>query len=325
MVEHNNNPHNLRANTMKPTLLILLFPIFLAGCGTFSTLPKNYHPSQPIAAQEFSHQAIDGILRTHVNDGHVNYPGIAADPRLEVYIQEVNRLDPTTLPSKKDRLAFWINVYNAFAIKGILNGYSPSTKFGQYGYFVGQAYMVGGADVNLWSIERDILIPRFKEPRIHFAIVCASQSCPKLRSWAFTADQLDQQLNDSARGFINDPLRNIFDPEKKMVYLSMIFKWFEEDFVGHSGSVLNYISQFVKDPELARELKKGTYSIEYLEYDWNLNGTQPRRQTSLDTKKTLLTALAKKGRAIPSSPSFEKEGYEGMYPSIPLSFTDQKQ
>lgn len=304
MGEHHDNPHNPRDKTMKPTLLILLFPIFLAGCGTFSTLPKNYHPSQPIAAQEFSHQAIDGVLRTHVNDGHVNYPGIAADPRLDTYIQEVNRLDPTTLATKKDRLAFWINVYNAFAIKGILNGYSPSTKFGQYGYFVGQAYMVGGADVNLWSIERDILIPRFTEPRIHFAIVCASQSCPKLRSWAFTPYQLDQQLNDSARRFINDPTRNFFDRDRKIAYLSKIFTWFEEDFMGHSGSVSKYISQFVNNPALARELQNETYTIKYLEYDWNLNGTPPPLQSSVDNVEPPITNLAKENSQVPSFPHF---------------------
>ena len=309
---------------MKPTILILIFPIFLAGCGTFSTLPKAYHPSQPISAQEFSHQAIDGVLRTHVNDGHVNYPGIATDPRLETYIQEVNRLDPTTLNSKKDRLAFWINVYNAFAIKGILNGYSPKTKFGQYTYFIGQEYMVGGAEVNLWSVERDILIPRFKEPRIHFAIVCASQSCPKLRSWAYTANQLDQQLNDSARRFINDPTRNVFNREEKIAYLSMIFNWFEEDFVGHSGSVLNYVQQYVNDLDLARELREGTYSIKFLEYDWNLNGTPPRRQASIDDVGTPHTYLAREGRAIPSSPSFEKGGLEGISPLLTTSFESPK-
>ena len=142
--------------------------------------------------------------------------------------------------------------------------------------------MVGEENVNLWSIERDILIPRFREPRIHFAIVCASQSCPKLRSFAFVPDQLEQQLNDSARRFINDPTRNRFDRENKVAYLSMIFDWFAEDFEGHSGSVLKYIAQFVNDPTLAHELQNETYTIDHLEYNWNLNGTPPSQQASVN-------------------------------------------
>ncbi len=264
------------------TILPLFF--LLTGCGTFSTLPDSYHPTNAIEPTQFSHKSFGGLMEHHVQDGVVDYPAFQQDFRLDTYLHQVNRLNPTTLPTRNDRLAFWINTYNAFAIKGILNGYSPSTKLGQYTYFVGEEYMVGQEKINLWSIERDILIPRFKEPRIHFAIVCASRSCPKLRSFAFVPDQLDQQLNDSARKFINDPTRNRFDREKKIAYLSMIFDWFSEDFDGHSGSVLNYISQFVDDPALARELREETYSIDHLEYDWNLNGIPPSQQASIQNK-----------------------------------------
>jgi hypothetical protein len=135
--------------------------------------------------------------------------------------------------------------------------------------------MVGGAKVNLYAVERAILIPKFREPRIHFAIVCASRSCPKLRSWAFTADKLDHQLDDSARLFINDPSRNVFDRRQKVAYLSKIFDWFTEDFVSHSGSLTKYVAQYVDDPQLARELANGSYKVNFLEYDWSLNGIAP--------------------------------------------------
>ena len=257
----------------RPHLTVILMAFLtMVGC---STLPKEYHPSNPIIASEFSHDLFDQTLRAHVEDGFVNYPGYASDPRLTQYIEQLNRLDPTTLASKKDRLAFWINAYNAFAIKGILDGYSPKTWTGKYTYFVSRDYMVGEADVNLWSIERDILIPRFREPRIHFAIVCASRSCPKLRSFAFLPDQLEQQLDDSARLFINDPTRNLFDREQKVAHLSKIFDWFTEDFVSHAGSLTKYVAQYVDDPQLARELANDTYEVKFLEYDWNLNGTPP--------------------------------------------------
>ena len=242
------------------------------GC---STLPSTYQPSDPLPAGEFSHEIFDQTLKEHVDDGYVNYPGYRSDPGFAYYIDQLNRVDPTTLPNEKDRLAFWINAYNAFAIKGILDGYSPKTWTGKYKYFVSRDYMVGGAKVNLYSVERDILIPKFREPRIHFAIVCASRSCPKLRSWAYIPDQLDTQLDDSARLFINDPSRNRFNRDQKVAYLSKIFDWFTEDFVSHSGSLTKYVAQFVNDPELADALKSDTYEVEFMEYDWNLNGRPP--------------------------------------------------
>ena len=134
-------------------------------------------------------------------------------------------------------MALWINAYNAYAIKGILDGYSPGTWVGRYRYFIGRTYRVGGASINLYDLEREILIARFHEPRMHFAIVCASASCPKLQSWAYDRTQLEPQLELAARGFINDSSRNRFDRENRVAYLSKIFDWFADDFSSQAGSV----------------------------------------------------------------------------------------
>lgn len=253
-------------------VIISLVLVFLSGC---STVPKTFHPEQPLAPQTFSHTVFQAVLEEHVSDGIVKYPRIANDSRFLTYIDQLNRVDPNALPTRNDQLSFWINSYNAFAIKGILDGYSPRTKFGQYRYFIGREYMVGGEALNLNNLEKKILIQQFREPRIHFAIVCASQSCPKLRSWAYTTKQLEEQLNDSARRFINDSSKNYFDRKRRVAYLSKIFDWFTEDFVAHSGSVTVYVSQFVEDPVLANELRTTPYEVEFLDYDWNLNGIPP--------------------------------------------------
>lgn len=258
-----------KMNSMKRHVAILVTILLLAGC---STVPRSFTPEQPIPAKDFSHRSFDGILHDHVNNGVVQYPQIAVDSRFDLYIDQLNQVDPNALPTHNDRLAFWINTYNAFAIKGILDGYSPRTLFGRYRYFIGRDYRVGGKPINLYDLEQKLLIPDFREPRIHFAIVCASQSCPKLQPWAYSAETIDQQLNDSARGFINDPSRNRFDRENKIAYLSKIFDWFSEDFAAHSGSLMNYVQQFVDDPALAKDLETSTYKVEFLEYDWNLNG-----------------------------------------------------
>lgn len=227
-----------------------------------------------VAAPQSPHHTFDAVLRAYVAHGEVNYPGIAQDARFAEYLQELARIDPEALATREEKLAYWINAYNAFAIKGILDGSSPSTLFGRVAYFKLREYRAGGRDISLYDLERKVLIP-MGEPRIHFAIVCASKSCPWLRSEAYTPDRIEQQLDDSARQFINDPSRNFFDSARKVAYLSQIFDWFAEDFQRSSGSVLGYLTPYLNDQRLAQESKNGGYAIKHLDYDWNLNGTPP--------------------------------------------------
>ncbi|GJL54896.1 MAG: DUF547 domain-containing protein [Nitrospirales bacterium] len=257
---------------MKMLIALIIIPVLLVGC---TTIPRSFAPKHQITAEAFSHHSLDAILHKHVTDGFVQYPAIARDSNFTQYLKQLDRVAPTQLPTPNDRLAFWINAYNAFAIKGIVDGYSPSTFIGRYQYFINQRYSVGGETINLYDLERGLLIPDFREPRIHFAIVCASQSCPKLRSQAFTGEQLDQQLTDSARQFINDPTKNRFDHHNKIAYLSKIFDWFMEDFVNHSGSLTAYVAQYIDNPTLAHGLQTNTYDVQFLEYDWHLNGVAP--------------------------------------------------
>jgi len=249
--------------------------IVLAGC---STVPTSFTPPNSIPPEEFSHKVLHDVVQAHVTDGSVDYPAIQSDDRLSIYLAQLDRVDPNALKTKNERLAFWINAYNAFAIKGILDRYSPMSYWGRYRYFIDRDYHVGGGILNLYDLERKVLIAQFHEPRIHFAIVCASLSCPRLQSWAFEPEQLELQLNRVAREFINDPTRNRFDRVKKVASLSMIFKWFDEDFTRAAGSVLVYIARYVNDPELVQDLLQSDYRIEYLEYDWSLNGIPPKEQ-----------------------------------------------
>ncbi|MGQ0696213.1 MAG: DUF547 domain-containing protein [Nitrospiraceae bacterium] len=244
----------------------------LTGC---STVPTSFTPANPIPPAEFSHKVFGEVLGAHVGDGVVDYPGIQTDERLTAYLAQLDRVDPNALATRNERLAFWINAYNAFAIKGILDQYSPVSLVGRYRYFIGQTYRVGGETINLYDLERKVLVEQFREPLIHFAIVCASLSCPKLQPWAYQSELLPRQLDEAARAYINDPTRNRFDREKKVAWLSMIFEWFETDFTQAAGSVLAYVARYIDDPELAKELVQPNCRVEYLEYDWSLNGIQP--------------------------------------------------
>jgi len=223
-------------------------------------------------ATVFSHKLFDNVLSQHVNDGYVNYPAISKDASYHAYIAELETA--THFSNSLEELSYWINAYNALAIKGILDGRSPESFFGKIGFFYNAEYMVNGKTTNLYDLEHDIIIP-LGEPRIHFALNCASASCPKLNNTTYRADKLEQQLEHAATMFINDSSRNRFDLQSKTAYLSKIFDWFKDDFVKHSGSVQNYLALYVTDPRISDALANNEFEIEYLEYDWSINGLPP--------------------------------------------------
>jgi Protein of unknown function, DUF547 len=260
--------------------IILLTGMVEAGC---SSVPERFTPLDPIDPAQMSHRLLNDVLQTSVKDGFVNYPEIQSDQRFAAYPALLDRVNPLALSTERDRLAFWINAYNACAIQGILAGYSPKPYIGWYRFFKTHTYGIGGARLNLSDLEHEILRKQFHEPRIHFAIVCASSSCPKLPSWAYNATQLDRQLDQASRAFINDQTRNHFDRQQRIAYLSKVFDWFEDDFVRSSGSVLQFVAQYVHDADLARELTPGVYRIAYLDYDWSLNGPAPKEMTRAST------------------------------------------
>jgi len=262
----------MRCPTVIPRVVFVLLAWIGPAC---STVPMTFHPSDPIPPDRVTHRLLDDVLERAVSQGHVNYPEIRRDAKFEEYLAQLNHIDPTSLPFPNGQLAFWINAYNAFAIQGILDGLTPAPYLGWYRYFKSREYGVGGQRLTLSDLEHEILRGRFREPRIHFAIVCASASCPALPSSAYHSEDLDRQLDLAAQRFINDSSRNRFDRSNKVARLSKIFDWFEEDFTAAAGSVQKYVSRYVNDPELGQEISNVPYRIEYLGYDWSLNGIAP--------------------------------------------------
>jgi hypothetical protein len=240
----------------------------MLGC---STVPVSFQPTRPIPPSEFSHLAFDAVLKAHVKDGLVDYRAIAQDGRFATYLEQLERVDPRALPTRLDQLAFWINAYNAFAIKGILDGNRLHTWVARWWFFSGKRYRVGGQSLTLYDLERNVLIPQFRDPRIHFALVSGARSSPRLRPEAFTADRLEAQLEESARAFVNDLTRNRFDRETCTAYLSKVFEWFEPEFREHGESLLNYVRRYVEDQDLVADLATQPYRIEFLPFDWRLN------------------------------------------------------
>ena len=219
-------------------------------------------------------RAFDALLRASVRDGLVNYPAFQDNAGFRAYVEDLGK--PARFSGKADELAHYINAYNALAIAGILEGLSPSTLLGRARYFKFKEWPLSGRDITLYDLEHKVIRP-LGEPRIHFAIVCASKSCPSLRSEAYAAASLDAQLDGQARQFVNDRLRNRFDKVTRTAHLSEIFKWFDEDFRTAAGSTQKYVARYVADPEVAQAMAADGYRIEWIGYDWRLNGTPPRQ------------------------------------------------
>ncbi|HWP65130.1 MAG TPA: DUF547 domain-containing protein [Candidatus Limnocylindria bacterium] len=217
-----------------------------------------------------------------MQDGFVDYAGLEKDGQAELraYLDALESIcrghyDTWT---REQKLAYWINAYNAYTVRLILDHY-PLKSIREIGLLPGAAFRkefipskgVRGKTLSLDDIEHEILRKDFSEPRIHFAIVCASKGCPTLRSEAYRAADLERQLDDAARTFVRDSAKNRFDASKRTLYLSSIFKWFREDFERAAKPLPEFVARFA-DEQTAAGLRAGSVRIEFLDYDWSLNG-----------------------------------------------------
>ncbi len=176
--------------------------------------------------------------------------------------------------SEAEEKAFWINAYNAVIVNGILQGYTAENILKRKRLFGWYSLPIAGKDRTPDEIEHQMLRKKFRDPRIHFAIVCASTSCPKLRAEAYVSERLEQQLDDAARQFVNDPTRNQFD--RQPIALSMIFKWFALDFIDQAGSVQSFLQRFVAEDK-KNSIASHSGDPQYLEYNWTLNAQDGQR------------------------------------------------
>jgi len=227
---------------------------------------------------DHDHSAWTDLLRRWVSDGRVDYTAWLREGRqpLAAYLAALSATCASDYQTWSDaqRLAFWINTYNAFTVELILDNY-PLASIRKIGWLPGAAFrkqfipMPGlkGRTVSLNDIEHDTIRADFADARIHFALVCASRSCPPLRAEAYRGADLDRQLADQARIFLGDASKNRFDAAAKTLYLSAIFDWFAADFRAAAGSVQAFVAPYMGDPRAAEPGVR----IEFLDYDWSLN------------------------------------------------------
>ena len=222
--------------------------------------PKTNIPPPPALPE---HSLFDALLRQYVSSsGKVNYKGLKSNQaKLDAYLETLEKNPPQNSWSRNEKLAYWINAYNAYTLKLIVDNYPLSSITKLHG---GKPWDVkwiklGDKTYSLNNIENDIIRPRFKEARIHFAVNCAAKSCPPLLNRAWTAGNLNRYLEQQTKNFINNNKYNSISANA--VKVSKIFDWYEGDF----GNLVDYLNKYSNT-----KIDAGT-KVEFVEYDWGLN------------------------------------------------------
>jgi len=233
------------------------------------------------SAAGFDHFIFDQVLKTYVNNqGRIDYNGIAGDQSFKIYMQTLKSAQ-TDAMSRNGQLAFWINAYNAVTIdkvikwkpkKSVRETFVPGVWTGTK-FFTTREHTVAGKRLSQDDIEHDILRKQLKEPRIHFAIICASSGCPLLPRSAYSEENVQTMLEEETRKYINSERGTQIDSAENTLYLSKLFDWFRGDFEYKSGSVQNFIKPYLG--EQARAFVEKNPKIKYLPYDWALNAQEP--------------------------------------------------
>jgi hypothetical protein len=233
-------------------LAVVLALSSLTACAEVSDWQKDY----------------DTLLKKYVGGGGVRYAGWKANgadvAALGKVVEAIGAANTSGL-SRNDQIAFYTNAYNAWILHEALEKYpTKSVKDPLFTFFTGKRITVAGERMSFKHLEDEIIRPRFKEPRVHFALNCASRSCPPLRAEAYDGAKLDAQFDEQTRAFVNSD-RGV-KPSAETGQLSKIFDWYKADFGGEAG-VMAFL----------RKYRKGTSefkSVTYQDYDWGLNETK---------------------------------------------------
>jgi len=254
---------------------------------------------------DHSHSAWNALVAKHVvlieggNASQVRYAGFAQDrAALKAYLDSLSRVTSREFESwtKPQQMAFLINAYNAFTVEKILTRYPDIKSIRDFGRLIGNPFrdsffVLLGTGSSLDRIEHELLRAKgvYEEPRVHFAVNCASIGCPMLREEAYVAERLDAQLEAQTLRFLTDRSRNRYDPAKNVLEVSKIFDWFKEDwtsgyrgFDGKAAPIRSREEYFARYAPLLAETAGGQQAIRehkaalrFLEYDWTLNDAKP--------------------------------------------------
>ncbi len=255
----------------------------------------HIRPDEVASPAVFSHEEFARVLARFVDaDGRVDYAGLQRERgALDRYYALIAACSPDAtpalFPTRADRLAYWLNAYNATVLRTVLEYYPvasvadiPPWLPSKFGFFYLQLLTYGGTRSNLYDLEQRVVRGRFHEPRVHFALNCASAGCPRLPREPFTGAALDAQLDRETRRFLAEPRNVRIDHAARVVHLSAIFDWYADDFTTWPplaarphATLLDYVALY-SPPDRATDLTRAAaYEIRFLPYDWSLNDQHP--------------------------------------------------
>lgn len=271
--------------------LVLAVPPFVGALLAPNAPAQDAQPRRaevPVSAFDVIHEPWSAILAQRVRGGYFDYAGLLKErAALDAYLTSLESVKPAAFAalSRPEQFAFWIDAYNAYTVKRVLDGYPVKTvrDLGDEKTAVwDQDFVPLGAlipklakpKLSLNDIENKILRPTFQDARVHAAIHNATKSCPSLRAEAFTAAKLDSQLDEQVKAWLADTTRNRFDAQKKRVEISKVFEWFAEDFQKEASSATGWIARF-RPSDKGWLIARDKPAVTYLEYDWSLNDVKP--------------------------------------------------
>lgn len=264
--------------TPSPSKSALLAVALTACSQTVSVEGEAVETVEQDGQQVFSHATLDAVLSEHVDErGNVAYAALKADrERFDTYVGQLAEASPAShpdlFPTRDHEMAYWINAYNALAIRAVLDAYpteSITDIMAAHGAFNRLKFPVGGQPMTLDDIEKGTLLKQWPDtPEIHWAVTCASMGCPGLDREAWTADQLPERLQAEGRAYLDSDRGVQIDTKAGVVRLAKYFDWYGDDF---GDDHLGYVRPFLSEQRRARLDALDDPSIEYLEYDWRLN------------------------------------------------------
>lgn len=274
------NGKRIRRSLVPASLLVMLvFGIWVGGLSDVCAAPFGYTTYQ----QFLDRYVVAGKYIEGMKLNVVDYDAIHKDQEEShsLYgniLQQLAAFDPDTLQTREDEIAFWINAYNIGAIKMIIDHYPVDSIRSRKINWLRNPWAIkiltiGNNVYSLGEIEHEILIEKYKDPLIHFAIVCASLSCPDLSPLAYEGSQLKEQLQRQARQFLQNNKKGLrIRKEEKTVFFSQVFRFDKQTFPNGATDAIPLIAPFVDDKE-DREflMHPAQYTIMYLDYNWDLN------------------------------------------------------
>jgi Protein of unknown function, DUF547 len=220
---------------------------------------------------------MNNFFSEYVSDGKVNYTRVKEDKALDKIISDIRNIEPYLIEDGNERLAFWINVYNIYTIE-LISDYYPVESIldieqttGMNPWKINFIEMAGGRKFSLDEIEKKIIIPKYKDPRVHYALVCAAESCPQIIPETYLPDKLDEQLQLQASIFLNNKEKNYLDKKEMELNLSMIYKWYRTDFIKKDSGIINHVLKYINEDDKEFINEKSVNDISYIDYSWKLN------------------------------------------------------